>query len=181
MNLLLLIPWLIGGYLLYLTALFIARALDLFFKLLGVFMGLWLLTGFVGFFQHPRITGEIFKTFGITYSLGFLVVFWILSFIRKWSESEGSYQERFDDLEVLGGEETVVYVEGELVFEGDFPQLQSPPWKNPYDQVGRMGFGGTVGGWEKVPCQQCGTATEQRRAGKNTYVCYDCANINYYE
>jgi hypothetical protein len=178
MTIFLLIPWLIGAFIVYQTALFIARYPELFMKILGIFFVLWILTAFVGMFQQPRITWKDLKTFGITYSLGFLVVFWIASGLAKWSDTEGSYQEKIDD-------EVVPYFWGEVIetVEGEpiLLRLSAPQWNNPYERVGRMGYAGRVNDWEKVHCQQCNHATEQRRAGKNTYVCYDCANINYYE
>lgn len=164
---------------------------DLFFKILSGTLVLWILTGIVGTFQNPSVTWVAMKTFAIVYSVGMMIVFCVSVFILNKIDNEKAYQEPYDDeapTTVYIGEPIVV--DGEVVddvptpLRGLWKLLPTPKWQNPYEKVGNMGYGGTIGGeWEFVNCQKCNKVTGQKQVGAHTYVCREpgCANINHFE
>lgn len=164
---------------------------DLFFKMLSGTLVLWILTGIVGTFQNPSVTWDEMKTFGIVYGVGMMIVFCVSVFILNKIDNEKAYQEPYDDeapTTVYIGEPIVV--DGEVVddvptpLRGLWKLLPTPKWQNPYEKVGNMGYGGTIGGeWEFVNCKKCNKVTGQKQVSAHTYVCREpgCANVNHFE
>lgn len=166
----------------------IIHYIGLFVKMASVTLGIWMLTAVVGLFQSPIITWEAMQTFGILYSVGMLIVFFVCAFIVRIIGNEKAYQEPYD-----GQEQSATYigdpiVDGEIVNEVSTPRglrkLLPEQWENPYEKVGNMGYGGTIGGtWEFVKCKKCGKVTEQKQVNANTFICCEtgCANVNHFE
>ena len=164
---------------------------DLFFKMLSGTLVLWILTGIVGTFQNPSVTWVAMKTFAIVYGVGMMIVFCVSVFILNKIDNEKAYQEPYDDeapTTVYIGEPIVV--DGEVVddvptpLRGLWKLLPTPKWQNPYEKVGNMGYGGTIGGeWEFVNCKKCKKVTGQKQVAPHTYVCREpgCANVNHFE
>jgi hypothetical protein len=169
----------------------IIQYMDLFVKMASGTLVLWVLTAVVGIFQSPTITWAGMKTFGIVYGFGMLIVFLVCAFIVRSMNNEKAYQEPYDDeapsVTYIG--EPVV-VDGEIVddvptpLRGLWKLLPTPKWQNPYEKVGNMGYGGTIGGeWEFVNCKKCKKVTGQKQVSAHTYVCREpgCANVNCFE
>ena len=164
---------------------------DLFFKMLSGTLVLYILTGIVGTFQNPSVTWVAMKTFAIVYGVGMMIVFCVSVFILNKIDNEKAYQEPYDDeapTTVYIGEPIVV--DGEVVddvptpLRGLWKLLPTPKWQNPYEKVGNMGYGGTIGGeWEFAHCKKCNKVTGQKQVSKHTFVCREpgCANVNHFE
>lgn len=164
---------------------------DLFFKMLSGAFGLWMLTAAVGTFKDASFGWNEMKTFGIVYGVGMMIVFCVSVFILNKIDNEKAYQEPYDDeapTTVYIGEPIVV--DGEVVddvptpLRGLWKLLPTPKWQNPYEKVGNMGYGGTIGGeWEFVNCKKCNKVTGQKQVSAHTYVCREpgCANVNHFE
>lgn len=191
MNIFFYIQWAIVGALALGIFGAIVMYFDTFIKMLSGTLVLWVLTGIVGTFQNPSVTWAAMKTFAIVYGVGMLIVFCVSVFILRSMENEKAYQEPYDD-EVPSvtyiGEPIVV--DGEVVedvptpLRGLWKLLPTPKWQNPYEKVGNMGYGGTIGGeWEFVNCKKCKKVTGQKQVSAHTYVCREpgCANVNHFE
>ena len=164
---------------------------DLFVKMAGGAFGLWMLTAAVGTFKDASFSLDEMKTFGIVYGVGLMIVFCVSVFILNKIDNEKAYQEPYDDeapTTVYIGEPIVV--DGEVVddvptpLRGLWKLLPTPKWQNPYEKVGNMGYGGTIGGeWEFVNCKKCKKVTGQKQVAPHTYVCREpgCANVNHFE
>ena len=191
MNILFYIQWAIVGILAFSIFGAIILYFDMFVKMAGGAFGLWMLTAAVGTFKDASFGWDEMKTFGIVYGVGMLIVFCVSVFILRSMENEKAYQEPYDD-EVPSvtyiGEPIVV--DGEVVedvptpLRGLWKLLPTPKWQNPYEKVGNMGYGGTIGGeWEFVNCKKCKKVTGQKQVSPHTYVCREpgCANVNHFE
>ncbi len=165
--------------------------LDMFIRMLSVTLVLWCLTAIVGAFQSPSVTWNDMKTFGFVYGVGMLIVFCVAVFIVSKISNEKAYQEPYDD-----EAPSVTYIGEPVVFEGEvvddaptplrglWKLLPTPKWQNPYEKVGRMGYGGTIGGdLEFAHCKKCGKTTPQKQFSEHTFVCREpgCANVNHFE
>ena len=191
MNIFFYIQWAIVGALALGIFGAIVMYFDTFIKMLSGTLVLWALTGIVGTFQNPSVTWAAMKTFAIVYGVGMLIVFCVSVFILRSMENEKAYQEPYDaevpSVTYIG--EPIV-VDGEVVedvptpLRGLWKLLPTPKWQNPYEKVGNMGYGGTIGGeWEFVNCKKCKKVTGQKQVSAHTYVCREpgCANVNHFE